>query len=222
MAEAGSARRPRRERAGNAAKRRRQIIEATLRSVVRHGLARTTLATVSEEAGLSQGVAVFYFGTKQTLLVEALKSLYDEYRELSQAELAAAGDDPVGQVAALVRADFDPRVCNDEALAVWHAFWGEANARPLYAQVATEGDEERQGAMRDACAGLLAATGRDAADARVIAIIIDALIDGLWLQIYLSPEPVDLAEMRAVVAQALAAHFPEAAVALRSAVEAAR
>ena len=43
--------RPRKERAENAAKRRRQIIEATLRSVVKNGLSGTTLATVSAEAG---------------------------------------------------------------------------------------------------------------------------------------------------------------------------
>lgn len=219
MAESENAKRPRRERAGNAAKRRRQIIDATLRSVVRHGLAGTTLATVSEEAGLSQGVAVFYFGTKQTLLVEALKALYGEYKELVDAELAKAGDDPVLRIAALVRADFDARVCNSKALAVWHAFWGEANARPLYAQAAAEGDEERQREMEDACAGLLEANGRDPAEAAAVSTIIDALIDGLWLQIYLSPDPVDLAEMQGIVVRALAAHFPEVAEELKKAVE---
>lgn len=219
MAESENAKRPRRERAGNAAKRRRQIIDATLRSVVRHGLAGTTLATVSEEAGLSQGVAVFYFGTKQTLLVEALKALYGEYKELVDAELAKAGDDPVLRIAALVRADFDARVCNSKALAVWHAFWGEANARPLYAQAAAEGDEERQREMEDACARLLEANGRDPAEAAAVSTIIDALIDGLWLQIYLSPDPVDLAEMQGIVVRALAAHFPEVAEELKKAVE---
>lgn len=216
MAGPDGARRPRRERADNAARRRRQIIDAALRSVVRHGLAGTTLATVSAEAGLSQGVAVFYFGTKQTLLVEALKALYEEYRQLSQAALKAAGDDPVKQVAALVRADFDPKVCNDDALAVWHAFWGEANARPLYAQVAAEGDEQRLQAMRQAAARLLTATGHDPSEAGVIATIIDALIDGLWLQIYLSPEPADLPALRRVVAHALSVHFPEAADRIRA------
>ena len=53
--------RPRKERKENADKRRRQVLDATYRSIVSHGLAKTTLATVADEAGLSQGVAVFYF-----------------------------------------------------------------------------------------------------------------------------------------------------------------
>src|SRR3546814_2953137 len=59
MAAKAAAGRPRRERTENAAKRRRQLIEATIDSIVEHGLSATTLATVSDGAGLSQGVAVF-------------------------------------------------------------------------------------------------------------------------------------------------------------------
>ena len=88
--------RPRKERAGNAAKRRRQIIEATVRSIVKNGLGRTTLATVSAEAGLSQGVAVFYFKNKQTLLAEVLRHHYEEYQKHWQKARKAAGEDQVG------------------------------------------------------------------------------------------------------------------------------
>ena len=100
--------RPRKERAGNAAKRRRQIIEATIRSVVRNGLAGTTLATVSAEAGLSQGVAVFYFKNKQTLLGEVLRHQYEIYQEAWQRGLAQAGGKPIDRVIALIRAAAAP------------------------------------------------------------------------------------------------------------------
>src|SRR3546814_18974745 len=49
-----AAARPRRERTENAAKRRRQLIEATIDSLVEHGLSATTLVTVYDGAGLSQ------------------------------------------------------------------------------------------------------------------------------------------------------------------------
>src|SRR3546814_17312070 len=58
MAAKAAAGRPRRERTENAAKRRRQLIEATIDSIVEHGLPATTLATVSDGAGLSQGVEI--------------------------------------------------------------------------------------------------------------------------------------------------------------------
>ena len=69
-----AAARPRKERSENAAMRRGQLIKAALNSIVKNGLPGTTLATVAREAGLSQGVAVFYFQTKEGLLAAALES----------------------------------------------------------------------------------------------------------------------------------------------------
>ena len=78
---------PRKERKENADRRRRQLLDATRRSIVAHGLARTTLATVAVEAGLSQGVAVFYFASKTGLLTETMRDMYRSYEENWQAAL---------------------------------------------------------------------------------------------------------------------------------------
>jgi AcrR family transcriptional regulator len=208
--------RPRKERVENAAKRRRQIIEATLRSVVKNGLAATTLATVAQEAGLSQGVAVFYFKNKHTLLAEALRSHFDKYRENWRDALDATGTHPIDRIVALVRADFDPKVCNPQALAIWHAFWGEANARPLYAEIAKELDAERAAEMHDACAELLQRDSKDQSHADLFAAGVDSLTDGLWLRIYLTPETLTPALALKVTARLLAAYFPEHAEAFLS------
>lgn len=205
--------RPRRERTENAAMRRRQILDATIRSIVRNGLPNTTLATVSAEAGLSQGVAVFYFKNKQALLAEVLRRQYATYRDHWQAAREAAGAEPLAQVIAMVRADFDPAVCNPEALMVWHAFWGEASARPLYAEISERFDAERAAAMHEACAALLARSGRDTGAAGEIGSGIDALTDGLWLRLYLSTEAMDTGKARRITARFLAAAFPEHAAA---------
>ncbi|HUF86966.1 MAG TPA: transcriptional regulator BetI [Thermohalobaculum sp.] len=212
--------RPRKERAGNAAMRRRQIIEATLRSIIRHGLPGTTLATVSAEAGLSQGVAVFYFKNKQALLAEVLRHQYEAYQVHWRAARAAAGPDPetdpLAQLVAMVRADFDPVVCNAEALTVWHAFWGEASARPLYAEISERFDAERAVAMRETCAALLEAARRPAGQADELAAGIDALTDGLWLRLHLSTAALDVAQALRITARFLAAAFPEHAAAIRA------
>src|SRR3546814_1614245 len=98
MAAKAAAGRPRRERTENAAKRRRQLIEATIDSIVEHGLSATTLAPVSDGAGLSQGVAVFYFQNKQALLAETLKYNYEEYNKVGRSALAEAPDHQVEQI----------------------------------------------------------------------------------------------------------------------------
>ena len=205
--------RPRKERTENAARRRAQLLEATLRSVVRNGLANTTLATVAQEAGLSQGVAVFYFNTKQTLLAEALRSQYEQYRENWQQALTDAGERPLERLIALVRADFAPSVCNQEALAVWHAYWGEANARPLYARISEEMDAPRLAEMERICAELLAETD-DPREPAMVAAGIEALINGLWQWIYLAPEGMDPAMAMRVTSHNLVAVFPQHRTAL--------
>jgi AcrR family transcriptional regulator len=201
--------RPRKERTENAAKRRRQIIEATLRSIVKNGLSGTTLATVSAEAGLSQGVAVFYFKNKQTLLGEALRHQNELYQQFWLLARDAAGPDPQAQLIAMVRADFDPTICNAESLVVWHAFWGEASARPLFAEISEKFDTKRAAAMQDICTALLASAGRSAEEAAVLGAGIDALTDGLWLRIYLSTGSMNASQALQIAAQFLSAAFPE-------------
>lgn len=209
MAPEAKAARPRKERVENAAKRRAQLIEATLRSIVRNGLANTTLATVSGEAGLSQGVAVFYFKTKQMLLAEALRAHYSVYRENWQRAFNKADPDPVSRIAALVTSDFDKSVCNQNALSVWHAFWGEAKSRPLYADITEEMDAPRLTAMRDCCEALLAELKDETRDATLTAEGIEAMTNGLWLWLYLSPDSMTRERALEITAQHLVAAFPQ-------------
>lgn len=206
--DSSTAPRPRKERTENAAHRRRQIIEATVRSVIRNGLSGTTLATVSAEAGLSQGVAVFYFKNKQTLLGEVLRHHYEVYQRHWLQALDAAGPDPLDQLIAMVKADFDPKICNANSLVVWHAFWGEANARPLYAEISEKYDAERAAAMRNISVALLGAPGRTVQDAADLGTGIDALTDGFWLRIYLSNGETDTKQALQITARFLAAAFP--------------
>ncbi|MCL5778274.1 TetR family transcriptional regulator C-terminal domain-containing protein [Limibaculum sp. FT325] len=185
------------------------MIEATLRSVARNGLAATTLATVSKEAGLSQGVAVFYFESKERLLAAAFRHHYDIYRRNWHRAHEVSGPDPVDRLCAIVRADFDPVVFNPEATAVWHAFWGQATAKPLYAEISDEFDGERARALEAIAAELLA---RDPGpvDAASLSVIIDAVTDGLWLRNYLAPGWPDPAEAIRHAAEAIGALFPAA------------
>ncbi len=206
---------PRKQRAENAARRSLQMVEATLRSVARHGLRETTLASVSREAGLSQGVAVFYFESKDRLLAAAFRHHYEVYRRNWQEAIAAADGDPVDRLAAMIRADFSPVVFNREALAVWHAYWGEATARPIYAEIAEEFDSERHQAVSAICAELAGCgpdqgrgqgcdQGRD--QGREVATAIDALTDGLWLRAHLSQvwrEPEEALRLTACVVERL-------------------
>jgi len=91
--------------------RRDQLIKATIRSIARHGLSVTTIATVSKEAGLSQGIINLHFQSKEKLLEETLSHIVDEYRTAWYKALQTGGESSAGKLAALAVVDFDKRIC---------------------------------------------------------------------------------------------------------------
>jgi len=59
-----------------AVERRRQIIDAALRSMAIHGFAGTTLDRIAEVAGMARGHVRHFAGNRDELLTEAAKSFY--------------------------------------------------------------------------------------------------------------------------------------------------
>lgn len=208
---------PGRSRAANKALRRSQIIGATIDSISKHGFAETTIATVAKLAGVSQGILIFHFKTKDALLVEALTYLGEEYRATWREALEAAPEDPVARVLALVEADFAPSICNRKKLAVWHAFFGEAKTRPTYLAICGAWDGERIAIMHGLCAAALAGEPRTPWDAESAASAIDRLSDGLWLQLLLGGPPIARGKALGTVYRLLLTIFPSRADQVRDA-----
>lgn len=208
--------RPRKERKDNADRRRRQLLDAAVRSIVSHGLSRTTLATVAAEAGLSQGVAGFYYGSKNGLLTHTLRDLYDRYQRHWTLALDKAGPDPLHQLVAMLEADFDPRICNPDLLSVWFAFWGEQKFTPQYAEICSDFDVVRSTALSTICTALLpAGTPEPSARGAEIADLMDTLTDGFWQKMHLYPDTLDAAGAVARTKGLLRDLYPHHAAALR-------
>ncbi|MCB2130434.1 MAG: TetR family transcriptional regulator C-terminal domain-containing protein [Rhodobacteraceae bacterium] len=159
----------------------RRIIDAVVETVAGSGLSGTTLALIARNAGVSQGVVVFHFKTKDALLAETLHRLSGEYHAIWQQALCAP--DPLDRVTGLVRADFSPEICTPKKLALWFAFWGEAGAEPLYNAICARSEQIRYEAMAGACADLVARHGGP--NPALLAETIDAMTDGLWLQMHI-------------------------------------
>ena len=132
------------EREPRDARRRRELIEATITSISKHGLSQTTVARVAEIAGLSAGIVNFYFRTKDALLLATLEHIDLEFERRQQEVLERAGDDPVRQLEAMIDVYFDPEVSDPGRVAVWAAFWGEARSRDAYLRVCGSRDEAEE------------------------------------------------------------------------------
>ena len=90
--------------------RRQQFIEATIATLARNGYARTTLTEVAATAGLSHGLIIFHFQTKEQLLTETLLFLAREYRDNWMRALEAAPASAAARLEAMIRADFEESV----------------------------------------------------------------------------------------------------------------
>ncbi|HEX7610482.1 MAG TPA: TetR/AcrR family transcriptional regulator [Solirubrobacteraceae bacterium] len=67
-----------------------RIVDAMRRSVARRGSAGSTFDHVSREAGVSRGLLHYYFGTKEQLLVEAVRRDCELRLERLEAQLLTA------------------------------------------------------------------------------------------------------------------------------------
>jgi AcrR family transcriptional regulator len=82
-----------------------RIVEAMRSSVARRGWAGSTFDHVSREAGVSRGLLHYYFGTKEQLLVEAVRRDCELRLELLERQLATAqtADDYIDLMAQSLR-----------------------------------------------------------------------------------------------------------------------
>ena len=187
--------------------RRAQLIEATIATIAARGYARTTLTEVAKAAGLSHGLVLFHFQTKERLLAETLAFMAEEYRQHRAAALAGAGPAPAARLAALIEADFQPAINTQSRLAACCAFWGEAQRRPFYQEACGSLDAEYTAELEAICAALVAEGGYPIPPAHA-ARILRLVIEGTWLDAVTLAEPYPVAEARQTVETTARLLFP--------------
>lgn len=187
--------------------RRLQLIEATIQSLAERGFSRTTVTDVAARAGISHGLVLFHFSSKENLLAETLDYLAEEYRQNWQTALAAAGEAPEDQIKAMIHADFAEAICTPARLAAWCSFWGESQSRPLYQARCGANDELYNAAMIDICAAMNARHGYDISPERT-ARLIRIMIEGVWLDLMTLAEPYSITEAIETVMTGTRGFFP--------------
>ena len=168
-----------RSRAVQSEFRKRQLIEATIECIDKLGLSQTTLARIAERAGVSQGIVVFHFQTKEGLLEQTLRHLSQEYMRCWKDACDKVAPDPVSQLCALIKSSFTPSICNRKKISVWYAFWGETRSRPRYMELCGSNDLAYSNKLLSLCEAIEPNT-RSTLSAQTAALSIEGMIDGLW------------------------------------------
>jgi TetR/AcrR family transcriptional repressor of bet genes len=171
--------------------RRAQLIEATFDSIAKRGFAETTLADVAKQARLSQGIVNFYFNSKQDLLTATLRHMVEDYYQRSAAAVRRAGPAPAARLDAMISADFDPVIASRKNVTVWYAFWGETRWRPAFVDLCRELSETHQLQTSTIMREIIDSGSYRDLDAAALARGLNAMIDGLWLDILTNPKSCD-------------------------------
>lgn len=105
--------------------RRKALIDAALLTIGQQGSLSVTMAEIAREAGVSSALAHHYFGSKEQLLLETVRSLLRDLREDVTAALTNAAS-PRERLSAILRVSFQEDQFAPGTIAAWLAFYAEA------------------------------------------------------------------------------------------------
>ena len=151
---------------------------------------------VASRAGVSPGLIRHHFGSFGALLAESYRYVVDRVDAHLDEVVAAAGPDPGARMQAFLDASFSPSIVDRDLLSAWLGFWGLVRTDPAAAAVHAETFAD----YRRRLEALLTAIAPDI-DARMAALGLSALLDGLWLELCLDPSTFTPAEAVALAAK---------------------
>ena len=160
--------------------RRRQLIEVTIDSLAELGFVGTTLAQIAGRAEVSPGLVAHYFGDKDGLLAAAFRSLASRVGDQVRARLRQVHT-PRGRIQAIIDANLAPAEFERRTGCAWLAFWGQVLQVESLRRVQSAYQRRTLSNLRASLRRLVPAD-----QARSLAAMIAALIDGVWLRAALS------------------------------------
>ena len=169
--------------------RRDNILTAVLRKVATEGTDRITLEMIAREAGVSKGLVVYHFSTKEELLSSAWLYALQMFRARI-AEISGPVDG-LDWMQAMYRVCFTDR---DEATPPWNfwlEYWAKASRTPKLREHHSQQFARLRGAAADrAKAAIESGQLRDDVDPDLSADLFYTLIYGLAVQVTLDHETV--------------------------------
>jgi AcrR family transcriptional regulator len=173
--------------------RRDQMLRAAAELIGERGFGETRIADVARRSSASPALVIYYFGTKDQLLTEALRYSEDLFYEGVAAQLEAL---PNGRerLEVLVRLTCIPEGTGEipGAWGLWFDLWAQALRHPEVAKDRIELDQR----WRDTVTEVVRAaqqSGEIAADVDVETFVLTfaSLLDGLSIQVALIDPTVD-------------------------------
>lgn len=185
---------------GRPSERRDAILRAAAQIIGERGISDTRIADIAERAGVSPGLAVYYFESKDRLLAEALAYAENRFYDETMADLAELSTSRDRLVRLIERSC--PMLDDATDYTEW-TLWIELWSRALRDPGVAEQREALDQRWRETIAGIVREGRRNMEFAPVdvdeFVLRLAALMDGLVIQVILGDPAIGPDRMREVV-----------------------
>jgi AcrR family transcriptional regulator len=169
--------------------RRIEMLRAAAELICERGFGDTRIADVAKRAGVSSALVIYYFGTRDRLLVDALRYSEESFYEAAERMLA---EEPSlhERLSLLVKWTCVPQSDDDipGAWGLWFDLWAQAFRH----DEVKAGRVELDARWRNMIINAIKSGDVDVdVDARMFALEFSALLDGLSIQVALEDPEVD-------------------------------
>ncbi|MEV0595112.1 TetR/AcrR family transcriptional regulator [Nonomuraea cavernae] len=167
--------------------RRREVLSAARRVIVRDGIDAATTRAIAKEAGYSNGVLAHYFADKDEILLSALRQSHQRIRDRLTRKVEGASGLAALRELLLDNLPLDAERTQETRLEV--SFWSRSLASDRLAEVQRAEAAELRAAIRsllDEARGAGELAGDDNLDDLTEHLL--ALVDGLSLHLLLYPD----------------------------------
>ncbi len=172
--------------------RRPQILAAAAEVIVERGIAATRVADVAGRAGTSTSAVLYWFGSKEELLAEALM-WEDDLFYADVTERLAEGYSPAERLALLIEA-----ASLGGGWTLWMELWSRALRDPQAAEARENGDLRWREAIAEVVRDGCESGDFEEVDPDQVALTLSALLDGLAVQVTLGDSEVTAARMNQI------------------------
>jgi AcrR family transcriptional regulator len=182
--------------------RRIEMLRAAAELICERGFGDTRIADVAKRAGVSSALVIYYFGTRDRLLVDALRHSEESFYEAAEKMLAETPS-LHERLSLLIKWTCVPEPDNEipGAWGLWFDLWAQAFRHNEVKAGRVELDARWRSMIVDA---IESAELDSDVDTRMFALEFSALLDGLSVQVALDDPEVDSA-----VAYDIAMRFAE-------------
>lgn len=169
--------------------RHQEIVEAAARVITERGLAETRIADVAERAGVSPGLILYYFESKDRLLAEALTYANDQFylRMSREIRRISSAREQLRRLVDLSVPGYLPEYGRLDEWALWIEVWVRALRDAEMARDREALDQRWRNQIADIVrAGQASGEFTSTTPAEELALRLACLIDGLAIQVVMN------------------------------------